>query len=509
MRAFNFPGLFCCVALLPSAVLPATLAAQTIDRAGADALEAQLPAVIDTLLQSAPEVRYSFEGQVQALPSGDAYSLAIPQARFDFGGQAIATVPAFTANVTPLDNGWNQAQWDFPQSITVVNPRRPGQEVTITFTSNDNSMTIAPQYAMALQADYGFEDVSVTVKDQRGELTIATLELTADTQSSGAGPDSYDSESRFVMRDFAVDVPAENVRISLDSFDMGGTTHRQRLDLFAGLQHALDGLDPESETFAAAFLDVLRVNAGEKWLGAATFDATVEGVSFRADEGSGTVGLLQMMMEADGLDQNAAQLAFGFTAQDITSPQAPAQFASIAPTVTNLELVATDVPLEALSQEIYAVLGDAPSEEELFGPKGRRAGVGDPFSGLQNVDPMVFVGLLLNSGALVELQSLYLEAPIGYIAAQGVIDPDPQAAFQAVAELKLDIAGLPEMISFAQQMGGDAAQAAAMATALAAMGRDGTDQDGVAIKEFDLEVTASGQILLNGNDMSAMMGMFQ
>jgi hypothetical protein len=50
---------------------------------------------------------------------------------------------------------------------------------------------------------------------------------------------------------------------------------------------------------------------------------------------------------------------------------------------------------------------------------------------------------------------------------------------------------------------------AGLASAIAAMGRDGTDDEGTAIKEFDFQLTADGQMLLNGNDLSAMLGMFQ
>lgn len=497
--------------LLSSSALlfPATLLAQTVDQAGADALEAQVPAVFETFLQSAPEVQLNFDGQIEAVPSGDAYSVAIPQLGVDFDGHATANIPAFTARVTPLENGWNQAQWDFPGEITVVNPRRPGQEVSITFTSDNNSMTIAPQYAMALLADYTFDDVEVTVKDQRGGLTIDTIAMSVESELSGDGPDSYDSDTQASMTGFAVNVPAEGVRIEMESLTMGGVTQGQRLDLFALLQQALMDLDPESEAFALAFLEVVRANAEEKWIGGATYETSLEGLSVRAQEGSGSIGLLELSMLAEGLDEQQADLGFELDAQDISSPQAPPQFAPVTPTVASLDVLASDVPIEALSQEVYGLLGEAPSQEELFGPKGRRAGVGNPLANLEDIDPMVFLGLVLNSDAQLLLEGLYLEAPIGYVSAQGSVEPNPQAAFQAVADFEIDIAGLPEMIAFAQSTGGAAAQASGLASMLSAMGRDGTDQDGTAIKTFDLQVTAGGQVLLNGNDMSAMMGMFQ
>jgi hypothetical protein len=128
---------------------------------------------------------------------------------------------------------------------------------------------------------------------------------------------------------------------------------------------------------------------------------------------------------------------------------------------------------------------------------------------MSDLDPMAFLGIMMQSEVEVLLNDFLVEAPIGYVAAQGVIQPDPQAALQATADFNLQIAGLPDMIAFAQSMGGDSAQAAGFASLLAAMGRDATDAEGVAIKEFDLDLTPEGQVLLNGNDLSAMLGMFQ
>ncbi|MFK7793572.1 MAG: hypothetical protein AB8B88_12990 [Devosiaceae bacterium] len=499
------------LALLTStAVLfPLTSSAQSVNDEGARALEAQVPALMDTFLQSAPEVRYTFQGDVQAVPSGDSYSLSIPPIDFDFAGEAETTLSAFPVEVTPLENGWNRAEWDFPNSITVTNPRRASQQANITFSSEGNSMTVAPEYGMALQADYGFDDIRVTVSEGTGSLSIDDLQITVDSEQSGDGSDSYNSDTQLSVADVLVDVPDEDVRIELASLSMGGTSQRQRLDLFAILQETLSGLDPESEAFALAYIDVLRATADEKWIGAANFQSALEGLDVLAEGTGATVGLIEVALDAEGLDEAQAQLGLAMTAQDIASPELPAMFADVIPTFANLDLQAVDIPIQDLSQEAYGMLGEAPSDEDLFGPKGRRAGVGNPFANLQDVDPMVFLGLILNSDVQLLLQNVLVEAPIGYIAAQGVVDPDPQAAFQAVANIELDIAGLPEMIAFAQSMGGDAAQAAGLASALSAMGRDGTDEEGVAIKEFDLEVTSAGQVLLNGNDMSAMMGMFQ
>lgn len=500
-----------CLTLLSSTslLLATSVGAQTIDQAGADALEAQVPLVLDFLFQGSPDVNFAFDGEVEAVPDGDSYDLSIPAVTVDVNGDADIAVPPFAVEVTPQDNGWQRAQWDFPGSVVVTNPRNSDDRADITFTSNDNDMVIAPEYSMALQADVSLSDLSVTVQGHQGDITVQSIDMTVDTDPSGTGEHSFDSETLATLEGLRIDIPSEQVLLQLESVELSGTSARQRLDLFADLQQRVQGLDPESEAFLTEFVEVLRENAGEKWIGDASYTMGLDGLSFTIEDVSGSLGALSLSMTADDLDEAAAELGLSINVDDITTTDVPPQFAQLIPVRADLDLVAVDAPVQAISDQLYGYLGEAPSDEELFGPKGRRAGVGNPLASLQDIDPMEFLGILMSSEVEVVLQDFFVEADIGYVAAEGTVQPDAQAALQATADLDLQIAGLPEMIAFAQQMGGEAADGAAFVSVLAAMGRDATDDDGRDIKEFDLELTQAGQVLLNGNDMSAMMGMFQ
>ncbi|WP_375571495.1 hypothetical protein ABWH92_01475 [Ahrensia marina] len=500
-----------CLTLLSSTslLLATSVGAQTIDQAGADALEAQVPLVLDFLFQGSPDVNFAFDGEVEAVPDGDSYDLSIPAITVDVNGDADVAVPPFAVEVTPQDNGWQRARWDFPGSVVVTNPRNSDDRADIAFTSNDNDMVIAPEYSMALQADVSLSDLSVTVQGHQGDITVQSIDMTVDTDPSGTGEHSFDSETLATLERLRIDIPSEQVLLQLESVELSGTSARQRLDLFAGLQQRVQGLDPESEAFLTEFVEVLRENAGEKWIGDASYTMGLDGLSFTIEDVSGSLGALGLSMTADDLDEAAAELGLSINVDDITTTDVPPQFAQLIPVRADLDLVAVDAPVQAISDQLYGYLGEAPSDEELFGPKGRRAGVGNPLASLQDIDPMEFLGILMSSEVEVVLQDFFVEADIGYVAAEGTVQPDAQAALQATADLDLQIAGLPEMIAFAQQMGGEAADGAAFVSVLAAMGRDATDEDGRDIKEFDLQLTQSGQILLNGNDMSAMMGIFQ
>lgn len=482
-------------------------AAQSVDDAGARVLESQVPAVLDYMFSGNPDIRYSFDGDVVAEPDGDRYSVAIPGLTLNVSHDADAEFPAFTADVTPQENGWQRAEWDFPGSIIVINPRNSGDRADISFTSEGNMITFAPEYGMALLADVNVDDLALRIQGQEGVITLDGLAMTVHSENSGAGPDSFNSSTLMEADGFLIDIPQEEVLVEIGGVAMQGNSMDQRLDLFAILQDRLQGLDPDSSAFGEAFLQIFREYGEEDWMAAADYTVEIDDLAFTIEDVSGTLGSASVSLSGEDLDQPQAQFGVLLNVQDSSSPELPAEFSQIIPSSMNLDIAAVDAPMEAILNEVRVAIGDV--REPEFGLKGRRAGTGSASGGLENLDPFALLGLLLESDALLEINALFVEAPIGYLAAEGTVDPDPSAAFQAVADITLNIAGLPEMISFAQSMGGDAAQAAGLASAIAAMGRDGTDDDGTAIKEFDFQLTAGGQMLLNGNDLSAMMGMFQ
>jgi hypothetical protein len=497
--------------LLSSTALAASLwagsmaHAQSIDAAGADALEAQFTAGINQLIGPSPELTWSFEGMLEAVPAGDAYQLAVPPITVRVDREVEISIPATDAVVTPLPDGLSRAQWSFVSPFIFSNPRDSGDRAELSFTSDANSLDIAPAYGLSLAGSVGISDAALNVVGMEGTITLDRFAVAIDSSPIEGAADTYDSRTDAGISGLSVDV--EGIVVSLGSVDLAGESSRQRLDLFKILNDALAGMDPDSDAFAQAVLDVLRTHQNEDWLGGAVVNISLSDMLFDTPDGSGAISAATMAMSVENLDQPQANLGVFIEVDEVSLDQLPAQFEPVSPTFLSLDIEAVDTPTKALLNEVYAAMGEGGGEE--MGPKGRRAGSGGGFEGLRALTPDVFLGILLNSDAQLLLNDFHVEAPIGYLSANGTVDPDPAAALQMTASISLDIAGLPEMIAFAQQMGGDAAQGAALATAIAAMGRDGTDSDGVAIKEFDLEVTVAGQVLLNGNDMSAMMGMFQ
>ena len=479
--------------------------AQTTDAAGADALEGQTQGLLDSLFDGAPDADVRFDGSPEARPNGDHYVLAVPPIAVDVEDDFSGRLEAFEALVYPRANGWQDVRWSFVSPFTARNPSGDA-DLTLTFTGTPSRVVVAPEYQTVMEAEVGIIDLVLSDAASNGSGTASLLSMAVQSEPVAGADHLYAAQSEFELRDLAITNP-DGETFNLGSISFGGATERQRLDLFALFAERMRGIDPEDdEAVGQLFAEMLVAHGDEKWLGSASFGFALEAMAFAGEDATFSIGVLDSMVSAADLDQPASDLGIRMSFADIASPDLPPAMAPVIPTVGELDLLAADAPLEAVLGEVRGRLGSGAAE---MGPKGRRMGTGVDLAALEALDPMQLLGIVLASDALVTLERLFVEAPIGYVEASGTVDPDPAAALQMTAALDVTIAGLPEMIAFAQQMGGDAAEAAGLASAIAAMGRDATDAGGRATKQFDLEVTAQGQVLLNGNDLSPMLGMFQ
>ncbi|MEM1286458.1 MAG: hypothetical protein AAGH43_13820 [Pseudomonadota bacterium] len=477
--------------------------AQSVDAAGATDVEERLDAMLTFMTENIVGLSYRFAAAPRATPNGDSYTLTLPGLSLE-QRDLLIELPNFEAEITPVGDGWYRADWDFPTSISMRNPRG-NERIDGSFSSDDNTLTFAPEYGVALQGNVSFEEMAFTVSEENVTALIDGMQMVIDTDEEDA-PHTFSTESEMSLSGLIIDVPGEG-SVQLDEALFEGASESQRLDLFALFNAAVRGLEPESEEYLNAMLNVVSEHRDETWAAGLRFSSALEGLRVDVDGVDVSMERLATIVGAGDLDQASADLEIAFDMAGLETNQVPPAFAEVAPNDITIDVTAEDLPIQQIMNVVYDALG--PLGEEAVGPKGRRAGAGPTVEQLQSIDPMVMLGLLLGSEAKLAINELLVEAPIGYLDASGVIEPDPNAAFQAVGSLDISIAGLADIIAFTQQMGGDAAQFAALASAIAAMGEDSTDGDGVAVKEFALEVTAAGQVLLNGNDMSAMMGMFQ
>ncbi|MEM6384258.1 MAG: hypothetical protein AAF739_16415 [Pseudomonadota bacterium] len=512
-----------CTAVLLAAPLlvPSALLAQESDVAGfamppsedgARQLEAALTDAFGRLLSDMAnediDAELRFDGEPVATPDGDAYALAIPKTILEFGGDFVGELPPFDADVRPLDDGWLDIAWTLQSPATAFDPRGDGR-ATLSFEPTDSRVVYAPQYGVLMDGDVSLEALELGIESdgEAVDATLASVAVLASTQADPAMDDLYDSQGSIVIQDLLVTGMEDAVRVALEGIDFEAATTAQRFDLFALLNEQTRDIDPDdTEAMLEAFAAVLADHAADKWLGSFAMRFGMSGLDIDTPDLVAAVDGVEFELSAGGLDGDASSIGIAAAAAGIASPQIPPPFVEVAPTAFSVALAGENLPFEALLDRVYAQVDLGEAE---MGPKGRRMGTGFDLEALEDLNPMEMLGIVLQSDAVLVLEGLNIDAPIGHIDATGTVEPAPASPFQAVADIDIAIAGLPEIIAFAQSMGGDAAEVAAVASLFSAMGQDETDEDGTPVKAFNLVVTEAGQVLLNGNDMSAMMGMFQ
>ncbi|MBV6656575.1 MAG: hypothetical protein KI785_02285 [Devosiaceae bacterium] len=502
-RRINRLGLAASCAAL--ALAPATVAAQSVDADGALVVEQQAQSVLDLFAEGLPEADIFFDGEVEALPEGNSYAVAVPDLVFEVDDDFRGVLPAFDAQVTPMGGELLEVIWTFTSPFAANNPDG-NESLTVTFDNADNRILAAPQYETALEVDIRLSDMELAVPSEGVTGGADLFYIGTNSDALDADAHLYAVESLIELSGLSVVHPTDG-SFELGSLILAGESDRQRLDLFAAVSERMRGVDPDDEEEnLQALAELLVTSADEAWIGDMTLGVAMTDLVFDIDDAAFSLGEFTTDIVANNLDAEAADLGIELSIADVASPELPEPMKPVIPTFAELALYANDAPLQAVLGEVRATLGTGEAE---MGPKGRRMGTGVSYEALEDLDPMELLGILLTSDALVELRALRVEAPLGYLSGAGTMDPDPGAALQFTAQVDLRIAGLAEMIAFAQSMGSDIAEAAAFASVLSAMGRDATDEDGVAVKDFEIEVTAAGQVLLNGNDLSPILGAFQ
>jgi hypothetical protein len=114
---------------------------------------------------------------------------------------------------------------------------------------------------------------------------------------------------------------------------------------------------------------------------------------------------------------------------------------------------------------------------------------------------MMFMGLGLQQrmaeiGSTLHFERFELESDISSASMTGALTASAESPMMTVGQVRLEIQGLEAMPNDMDAQG---------LTMMQAMGQR-IEDGGVVTHIYDLELTPDGRTLLNGNDMSAMMG---
>lgn len=480
------------IALAAVLATAAPVAAQTVDEEGALTLQTQIKAIVGQyLLPPSEAVDYRMDGAVQMMPTGDRYEGSLPAITVVLDRDAELAIPPIPLTVTPQANGWNLASWRLPDVFTIANPNGP-ERVDITLGRQSGEMLVAPAYQSVMATDFVLGDLAVVTDELPGTATLGEIALTGDYAEIGT--DTFDFTSDYRLTDLLVDLQeVEGVRVALGSAALTGAIDSLRMDLLSTLAPFGQGMmaaEPDAAAFAQLQSAIDAAGPGA-WLTGLSMGVALDDFDLITEDGSGRLDGGELTVAFDGLDTDQATLSAGFAMEGLTTSDLPPEYLPAIPTTARLSLALQNLPAGQLGNTARNFIATA----AMAGP--------DDAMGMAMFELM---GLAMAGNPALAIERLYLEAPLGYVSGTARATPNMQSALGAVGTASVTVGGLQDMIAFLQSgTVPDGEDMAVALTVIGAMGRDDTDSAGDPVKIFDLEFTADGTILLNGNDMGPIL----
>lgn len=476
-------------ATAPAPAAPAPAApAPAVTAEGAQALAAALKAGLGQWLGAAEQdgsVR--FQGDPLVMPAGDRYTVALPAFTLSPGDGETVDVPSIRLEVTPLADRAYGVTATLPTTVSARGTE--GVTGTLSLGRQQFKGVWSSAYESFLKVDASYGDIKVQIPGGEEGLSVHSLTLTEDL--TGNGGSVFSGPSALMVQ--GLDATDEDGDVVLHLGTLAIETMYTRFDL-ARLQR-LSALGEEAartktEPPASKVVELL-----QGLIGGATFKLTAKEASVYDSESDTTVQLDGFTIDsgADGLDKPLATASFGVQARGIGIEPAPGP-SDFTPRTMALQISFANVPSEGLIR-LFAAQPAAPAPgqppEDLFATA---------------------LETLIKAGAELRIDTLEVATPTLGASMAGAARLAADAVFGGVGTLNASVQGIDTAVKALQPKPGqpqdpDAQGALSALTMLQAMGQQAKDAQGKEVRRYELVLSPAGQILLNGADMSAMLGL--
>ncbi|WP_448192188.1 hypothetical protein [Azospirillum sp. sgz301742] len=519
-----------------AAVIALTIAvpawAQQAPAVSAEGAAAMRAAIADGLKRTFPEVQdgieFRWSGQTQVTPAGDRYDVMLPaltivsteDMRFDIG--------AIQLKVSPKPDATYAVDAVLPTVMTMRNGKMPAGTLSIGRQRFTGVWSGAVENFVS--ADLAYGDLALVDNDSAA-LRIGSITATQDMRPDGPGTWSgpvagalsdvtvTDAQKATLMKMAGIAVEANYGRIDL-----------AKVSQFKALMatHAAAGTEPPATQFLSLLGGVL---------GEAVVRTRITGLTAGNDEGRVGVDLATFTMGVRDLDRETSSTVLGFQTEGlkIEPLPGPKQF---MPQRFDVQISLGKLPNAAIGQALMALAAlEEPAKGKdngkdggkLSGKAAGKAGMaGKVESGKSKkkaVEPdesdrdaqaaaigMALVEAASKAGTELRIDHLSIETPATSGAVTGTARVASAAAMGAVGGAQIVLRGLDAAAKALQPKPGAKPEAGDQETLgiiamLQAMGQQSTDEAGKDVRTYKIDLTESGQTLLNGADMSAVMGM--
>lgn len=473
-------------------------------------LRAQIEQVLENFASGAREQGGNFNYVLDITEDEDGHILATVREMMALSTEGTWIIDDATLDLMPLDAGRYSVTASFPATSTFYDPS--GNEIGGTVIASQNlSGVYVPEINTWISGDGAFSDIALWAdvpSEGLFRLDIANvfLNLALDEPMPGkwSGPASLE------MSDLSATVEGQEVfslglmntdfdyrLIDLVFFNRLNMTLQDIQERTAGLGEPSNAAMAEIQTMGAELIAFARERA--PLLGGFDMSMTLSDLMVN-DPDSGDVFTMDAMnlgLGADDADKDdgAIMMAYGHSGLNLPLASAEADF---LPHTVDVVLIMSQLPMAEAETMVLEMIEGAITDPVAFEEQAEMALM---FMGLGMQQRMAQVGSTLH------FDRFELESDISSASMTGALTASADSPMMTVGQVRLEIQGLEDAMLRLEAMPNDmdaqdAAQGLAMMQAMGQRIEDG----GVVTHIYDLELTPDGRTLLNGNDMSAMMG---
>lgn len=472
---------------------PAATAVTTVDDAGAKALAASIDAALKRILpHTAQGGGARWIGAVTATPDGDGYTVTLPALSFAGDDGSRMDVGIITFRLKPQADGSQAFTARIPASLPIFDAKGAADGAVTIGTQSISGVWI-PAYETPTTMTLSLGSLAATNGKNQTMLTIGSLAGRVDLRPDGGGA-LYSGPGSFTIANLVAKDETGTPLATIGSFGTDFTY--TRVDL-AKSHKLTETARTYAETTGAS------PNPAPPPLTPADFGGLFGGMGFKLSLGESSfydpkdkirVGIknIALSMGIDGLDTPSTSVRFGYDHDglNIVPPPGPVDF---MPGSAGFSIAALKLPTDALSQVLTIAAGKT---DDTTGALA--AGV--------------LLGALGQAASEIRLEKLAVSTPATSGHAAGAATFSPAAALATTGAFTVTLTGLDNTIKALQPAPGkkptkEDQDTLAGLTMVQALGQPGKDAQGKDARVYKIDITAQGQILLNGTDMSGLLGL--
>jgi len=507
-------GLFAMVAAAWSP--PVRAEVPPVDDAGARALAATLKSGIVRWFPPATEdgegLGFEWEGEPTVKPSGDHYQVALPRLSAEDSDGTRVEFGTVLLTVTPRDGGLFGISATLPSKISFQHLDEEEEDyaevATATFGRQSFTGTWSAPLENLLTVDAAYNDITVTGAGDSGKVTIGSMTLVQDLKPDGAT--TFSGPVALAIGAVAATNGTKQEMFKLAGLAVENSYVRADLAKIGALQKLSQQFTAAGKTPTAK--EILPMLHG--LIGGFSGKVRLTGLSVAGGGETPNVSLGQMSFQGgvEDLDQTLSTVRFGMEARDfaMTPSMTPPAF---TPTAMNLQLSATKLPNAALWQTFSDLLIAAEAEEkakEAKPSKDKKKPAPPPAPSAADAAMQKAMAALIEAGTELRLDAMKVDTPATAGDATGALRVAANAPQGVTGGATILLRGLDAAVKAMQPAPGsqpdpDTQNMLGMIAMLQALGQVSKDASGAEVRSYKIDMTETGQLLLNGADMAPLL----